>query len=152
MNVTVSADSETTVRESMPHRSTAKPLREYLTLIKARITAMVMFTAWCGAYLATDHATQSAISWRVAAAIFGIGLVAAGTAAANQVMERRTDARMKRTSHRPLVTGAIPISHAVAATLLMIVGGTVLTAFSSNLKRPCSRWRLQSSTSSSTRR
>jgi len=124
-----------TVREPLPHRrSTAQLLQEYGTLIKARITAMVMFTAWCGAYLARKQMTHSAISWSVAAAILGIGLVAAGTAAANQVVERNTDAKMRRTAQRPLVTGTIPVSHALAATVLMIVGGTMLTAFSANLQ------------------
>ena len=72
-------------------------LAEYLTLVKTRITAMVMFTAWCGAYLGRPMpATQSALGWpRLTVAIFGIGLVAAGTAAANQVMERSSDARME---------------------------------------------------------
>ena len=123
-----------TVRERLPLRRTENLLQEYSTLIKARITAMVMFTAWCGAYLAANSATHSAISWPVTAAILGIGLVAAGTAAANQVMERRTDAKMRRTAQRPLVTGSIPVSHAIAATVLMIVGGTVLTAFAANLQ------------------
>ncbi|MGC1870246.1 MAG: hypothetical protein WA700_04745, partial [Acidobacteriaceae bacterium] len=97
MDVMESAHAATTVRKHLPATNTATLVREYLTLIKARITAMVMFTAWCGAYLAANHATQSAVSWKVAAAILGIGLVAAGTAAANQVMERHTDARMRRT-------------------------------------------------------
>jgi len=134
VNVTESVQAATIVRESLPPKFTATLLREYLTLVKARITAMVMFTAWCGAYLAANQATHSAISWPVAAAIFGIGLVAAGTAAANQVMERDTDAKMRRTAQRPLVTGTIPVSHAIAATLLMIVGGTVLIAFSATMQ------------------
>ena len=134
MIATDSAHAAIAVRKSLPAKSAAMLGREYLTLIKARITAMVMFTAWCGAYLATNHATQSAISWQIAAAIFGIGLVAAGTAAANQVIERHTDAKMRRTAQRPLVTGAIPVSHAIAATVVMIVGGTALTAFAANLQ------------------
>ena len=134
MKVMESAQGAMTVRETLPPGFTATLLREYLTLIKARITAMVMFTAWCGAYLASNHATGTAISWQVAAAILGIGMVAAGTAAANQVMERHTDAKMRRTAQRPLVTGTISLSHAIAATLLMIFVGTGLTAFSANLQ------------------
>jgi protoheme IX farnesyltransferase len=41
---------------------------------------------------------------------------------------------MRRTAQRPLVTGTIAVSHALAATVLMIVGGTVLVAFSANLQ------------------
>ena len=102
MNVMDFAEAATTVRKRLPANNAATLVREYLTLIKARITAMVMFTAWCGAYLAASHATQSAVSWRAAAAILGIGLVAAGTAAANQAMERHTDTKMRRTARVPL--------------------------------------------------
>ncbi|MES2222749.1 MAG: heme o synthase [Acidobacteriota bacterium] len=124
----------TTVRETLPHQAVSASLQEYLTLVKIRITVMVMFTAWCGAYVATNPATESVLSWRLTLAIFGIGLVAAGTAAANQIMERHSDAKMKRTSQRPLVTGAIPLVHAVAATVLMIVAGTCVTVISANLQ------------------
>jgi heme o synthase len=134
VNVSESVPAATTVGEMLLHRGTANLLHEYATLIKARITAMVMFTAWCGAYLAANRAAHNSINWPIAGAILGIGLVAAGTAAANQAMERRTDAKMRRTAQRPLVTGTIPISHAIAATVLMIVGGTVLTAFAANLE------------------
>ncbi len=134
MNVAESAQPTITVRKRLPVGSCARLLPEYVALVKARITAMVIFTAWCGAYLAANQETRSAISWPIAAAIFCIGLVAAGTAAANQVMERDTDAKMRRTAQRPLVTGTIAVSHALAATVLMIVGGTVLIAFSANLQ------------------
>jgi protoheme IX farnesyltransferase len=134
VSATECAQAATTVRKSLPAKSAVTLLREYIALSKARITAMVMFTAWCGAYLAANHATQSAISWQVAAAIVGIGMVAAGTAAANQAMERHTDAKMRRTAQRPLVSGTIPLSHAIAATVVMIAGGTVLAAFSANMQ------------------
>lgn len=104
----------------------------YMELIKSRITAMVLLTALCGAYLAAGNAGLSAFHWKLLAAILGIGLVAAGTAAANEIIERKSDAKMKRTSQRPLVTGAISIFHALAVTTLLIFGGTLLIAFTSN--------------------
>lgn len=107
-------------------------LREYAVLVKARITSMVMFTAWCGAYLATDKGTSKTEWWPLTAALIGIGLVAAGTSAANQVIERDTDAKMRRTARRPLVTGTISVSHAVTAAATTIAGGTVLIAFTAN--------------------
>lgn len=107
-------------------------LHQYSELIKARITAMVLLTAWCGAYLAAGNSGVSAFDWKLLAAILGIGLVAAGTAAANEIIERKSDAKMKRTSQRPLVTGAISMVHALAATMFLIIGGTLLIAFTSN--------------------
>lgn len=110
----------------------AELLHEYMALIKARITAMVILTACCGAYLAANSAAGSLLRWQILASILGIGLVASGTAAANEIVERRSDAKMHRTSRRPLVTGAIPLSHAVVVTTLLIAGGTALTGLTSN--------------------
>lgn len=113
--------------------SARQSLREYLVLIKIRITAMVMLSAGCGAYLAADRLTRSGFLWTVTAALIGIGLVAAGTAAANEIVERDADAKMKRTAQRPLVTGAISVHRAIVATAVLIVGGTLLLALTTNL-------------------
>ena len=42
----------------------------------------------------------------VAHALLGIGLVAGGTAALNEVMEYKIDGKMRRTAMRPLPTGS----------------------------------------------
>ncbi len=78
--------------------------REYSVLVKARVTTLIMLTAWCGAYLAALKSGLPALSWTTFHALLGIGLVSGGTAAINEVMERDLDARMRRTSMRPLVT------------------------------------------------
>lgn len=102
-----------------------------MELIKARITAMVMLTAWSGAFLA-GHSLSSALGLGTLLPVLGVGLAAAGTAAANEIVERNSDAKMNRTRQRPLVTGVISLTQAVLASALFIFGGTLLIAFSSN--------------------
>jgi len=53
----------------------------------------------------------------------GIGLVAGGTAALNEVMEFDVDGRMRRTAQRPLPAGRMSRLHALIAGLAMTVGG-----------------------------
>lgn len=107
-------------------------IRDYATLFKFRVTAMIVLTAWCGAYLAGNARGIAAFSWDVIGALAAIALVAAGTAAMNEIIELDSDARMRRTAMRPLVTGRISLSYAFATALLMIAGGIVYLALATN--------------------
>ena len=91
---------------AVPRFGIAALAREYSVLAKARVTTLIIMTAWCGAYFAAAKSGVSSLSWTVFNALLGIGLVSGGTAAINEVMERDLDARMRRTAMRPLVTGA----------------------------------------------
>ncbi len=77
---------------------------DYVELTKPRITLMVVFTALVGFVCATlGPVSVPALS----AALLGIGLVAAGASALNMLMERDTDALMRRTRSRPLPAGRL---------------------------------------------
>ncbi len=104
-------------------RSATALLRDYAELTKARVTSLIMMTAWCGAYFAAQKSGLSSLSWTVLHAVLGIGLVSAGTAALNEVMERDLDALMRRTAARPLPTGRMGLAHGIIAGFVMIVGG-----------------------------
>lgn len=93
---------------------------------------MVIFVAWCGAYLATSD-VRHMVTRTLLCALLGIGAVAAGASSANEILECKTDSRMLRTAGRPLVTGTIPLTSAIAASLLLIACGTLLLAFTVNL-------------------
>jgi protoheme IX farnesyltransferase len=72
--------------------------------------------------------------WALIVASLGIGLVAGGASALNQVFERDIDARMIRTRGRPLPTGKVTTTAAVvfsAATSMLGVG--ILAAFVNTL-------------------
>ncbi len=107
-------------------------LREYSELVKARVTSLVMMSAWCGYYLAATKSGVPTASWTTLHAVLGIGLVAGGTAAFNQVIERNVDGHMQRTRRRPLPTGRMSTLHASVAGALTIVGGLAYLAIACN--------------------
>jgi protoheme IX farnesyltransferase len=84
-------------------------LADRFELTKPRITAMVVFTALVGFVTAGDEPIRGAV---LVAALLGTGLVAAGAAVLNQVLERDTDALMLRTRHRPLPSGRVTLAEA----------------------------------------
>jgi hypothetical protein len=98
--------------------------RDYSELTKARVTTLILMTAWCGFFFGAAKEGVSSLSLTLLHALIGIGLVSAGTAAMNEVMERNLDAHMRRTSRRPLVTGSMSLTHGIIAASSMIVGGT----------------------------
>lgn len=108
-------------RKDVARNSSRSIVRDYADLFKVRVTGMVLLTVWCAAYLAVTP--DSAFSLNVLDALVGIGLVAAGNFALNEVFERDVDAKMRRTCARPLVTGRISTGYAAATAAIMIAGG-----------------------------
>lgn len=107
---------------------------DYQQLFKVRVTAMVVLTAWAGFYLGSLRSGIPTLHIELLQALLGIALVSAGASALNEVMERRSDAKMLRTADRPLATGRISLPHGVIAGMLAIIGGTfVLTVYTNPL-------------------
>src|SRR5580704_4768929 len=107
-------------------------LRDYSELTKARITTLIVLTAWCG-YFFGAHRSESSWSLGLIKALFGIALVSSGTAALNEVLESGVDARMRRTARRPLPSGRMTRAHATAIGLALTLGGSVYLAIYVNL-------------------
>jgi protoheme IX farnesyltransferase len=107
-------------------------VQDYGELTKASVTSLIMMTAWCGFYFGAFKSGFSSVSWTLVHAVLGIGLVAAGTAALNEVMEHKTDGHMRRTALRPLPDGRMSMAHAVIAGSLMTIGGALYLAFATN--------------------
>ncbi len=99
-------------------------LADYGELFKARVTSLIVMTAWCGYYAGALKSGTSSLSWTLVNALVGIGLVSAGTAALNEVMEHEADAAMRRTQHRPLPAKRMSVAHGLAAALAATLGGT----------------------------
>lgn len=77
-------------------------MNDYIQLTKPRITWLILMSTAIGFYFGAD----ASWSWAVLLhTILGTGLIASGTAALNQWMEREADAKMKRTRQRPLPSG-----------------------------------------------
>lgn len=108
-------------------------VRDYSELVKARVTTLIVITAWCGYYFGASRAHATSLSWTLLHALVGIALVSGGTAGMNEVMERDLDARMRRTARRPLVVQSMSVLHAALASIAMIVGGTIYLALTTNL-------------------
>lgn len=77
---------------------------DFLTLIKARLTAMVLLTTACGFYLGSVGPVDV---WTLVWTLLGTGAIAASAAALNQVIECEADRLMKRTADRPIAAGRL---------------------------------------------
>jgi len=106
--------------------------RDYSVLIKARVTTLIVMTAWAGAYFAAAKSGVTSLSWTLLQALIGIALVSGGTAAINEVLERDVDALMRRTAQRPLVTGSMSLLHASIVAFGMTIGGVVYLGILTN--------------------
>ena len=117
---------------TVPRSKFATLMRDYSELIKMRVTMLIVMTAWTGVYFAAYKSGVSSLSWTLFHALFGIGLVSAGTAAFNEVIEREGDARMRRTANRPIPSKRMSLLHATIAASIMVLGGTVYLWLATN--------------------
>jgi protoheme IX farnesyltransferase len=99
--------------------------RDYYALTKPRVVQLLVFTAVIGMFLATP----GMVPWDVLVfGSLGIGLAASSGAAVNHVLDRRYDAAMARTRHRPLPSGRIGERDAMAFALGLGLAGIALLA------------------------
>ncbi len=103
----------------------AVTLRDYAELTKLRVTTLVVMTAWCGYYFGSLKSGVSSLSWNLLHALIGIGLVAGGTAALNEVIEHDIDGQMRRTAQRPIPAGRMTLLHAALVGATMTIGGAL---------------------------
>ena len=108
-------------------------LRDYAELTKARITTLIVLTAWCGYFFGAHRSGVSSWSLGLFHALLGVALVSSGTAALNEVLESSVDARMRRTALRPLPSGRMTKAHAATVGLALTLGGSVYLAIYANL-------------------
>jgi protoheme IX farnesyltransferase len=107
-------------------------LSDYQVLFKVRVTALVVLTAWAGFYLGSMRSGIPTVQWGLLEALIGIGLVSGGSAAMNEVMERKIDAKMLRTAGRPLASGRISFTHGLAAGMICFAAGALVLAYFTN--------------------
>jgi len=102
----------------------------YVVLTKPDVTFLVVITTVAGFYLGSTGPMDWA---RLAQTLFGTLLVAGGTAALNQYVERDMDAVMRRTSARPLPAGTLKPSEVLLFGAVTIVLGTAWLALTVNV-------------------
>jgi len=105
----------------------ASPSRvtDFVELTKPRITALVLVTAAVG-YAVGGGAALPASNFLLF--LIGTALLCGGASALNQYLERDADARMTRTSRRPLPAGRLTPSDALAFGLTISAVGLVVLA------------------------
>ncbi len=112
---------------------TARLIHDIQELFKPRVTGLVLVTGWAGFYLGSMQSGISSLQEGLLDTLVGIGLVSAGASALNQAIERKSDAKMKRTADRPLASGRFPLAVGVLAGLLALALGAGWLALRTNL-------------------
>jgi len=83
-------------------------VKDYFQLIKPSLSIMVVFSSVISYLLAPKVV---AFDWRMITLLFVAGLLVTGSAnAINQVVEKDTDAVMKRTANRPVAAGRMTVA------------------------------------------
>lgn len=95
----------------------------YARLIRLRISLFAALSAAAG------YIMESGAVWADISAVFsGVFLMAAGSGAMNQVLERKIDSLMARTMHRPVASGKIRVNNAAAFSIALLSGGACVLA------------------------
>lgn len=97
--------------------ATATLIHDFRELFKVKVVAMVLVTGWGGFYIGSIQSGISSVQRGLLDTLLGIGLVSAGAGALNEVIERKIDARMKRTADRPMAAGRFSLAQGVLAGL-----------------------------------
>jgi len=93
---------------------------DLLRLTRPRIAVMILVAVGASCFVAAWGAPDAGLLW---SAVLGTGLVAASSSAANQWLERDTDALMRRTARRPIPARRLAARHVFPFVALTGAGG-----------------------------
>jgi protoheme IX farnesyltransferase len=113
--------------------ATATLIHDLRELFKVKVVALVLVTGWGGFYLGSMQSGITSVQRGLLDTLFGIGLVSAGAGALNEALERKIDARMKRTANRPLAAGRFSLAQGIVAGMGALALGAVWLALNTNL-------------------
>ena len=123
-----------TQQETVKHNisfTIAGKVRDYMMLIKFSLSFMVVFSAVIS-YLLAPKVVQ--FDWAMIIWLFVGGMLVTGSAnAVNQVVERDTDAMMKRTAKRPVASGRMSVGEGWAFAVVSLIAGVVILAYFFNI-------------------
>jgi protoheme IX farnesyltransferase len=100
---------------------------DFVELTKPRIALLVLFTVAIGAMLASPDVPDLVLLINT---LIGTALVAAGASALNQLLERHSDAHMRRTENRPLPSGRLQPRDVLAFGMIVSALGLAWLAVS----------------------
>jgi len=95
-----------------------------LSLMKYKVSLAVTFTTVTG-YLIYSGTFDLKLLYTA----LGVFILAGGTSALNQIQERKYDARMRRTQHRPLPSKQTTLKTALIISILLMLAGLSILYF-----------------------
>jgi protoheme IX farnesyltransferase len=104
----------------------------YWALTKPDVNLLVAVTAGIAFYMASTKDFHRLPALLLLKTVLGTALITGGSGALNQYIERRFDARMRRTSRRPLAAGVLKPIAALCFGSLLSVGGVLFLAIAAN--------------------
>jgi protoheme IX farnesyltransferase len=104
-------------------------ITDYAMLMKPELTLLSVLTAVSSAYLALNGSLHY---YLLVHTFIGTTLVGSAAGVLNQYMERRYDALMKRTEHRPLPSGRVQPAEALFFGIVLGVAGICYLALFTN--------------------
>jgi protoheme IX farnesyltransferase len=113
--------------------ATARLIKDLSKLFKIKVVTLVLVTGWGGFYLGSMQSGINSVQRGLLDTLLGLGLVSAGAGALNEVLERKTDALMKRTADRPMASGRFSLAQGVAAGLGALACGALWLLVQTNL-------------------
>jgi protoheme IX farnesyltransferase len=96
---------------------------DYWALTKPEVNLLIVITTGAAFCMAEPRVSASLQLSLLLHTLIGTLLVASGAATLNQWMERRFDARMRRTARRPVAGGRVPAAHALMFGVLLSLAG-----------------------------
>lgn len=103
-------------------------VRDYFALLKPRVMSLVVFTGFAGLAVAPGdlHPVLAAV------AVLCIAVASGAAGAINMWYDRDIDAVMERTRHRPIPTGKVEPSEALAFGVILASGAIMLMFLATN--------------------
>jgi protoheme IX farnesyltransferase len=98
-------------------------MKDYIKLIKLRISLLVLLTGYLGYYLGLRYEGLYNDYQTLILLLIGMFFSASGCAVLNQYLEKDFDAKMNRTRNRPIPSGRIsPINALIFGSILSVFG------------------------------
>jgi len=117
-----------------PRRSAIfEVISDYWALTKPEINFLILIATFTGFYLGRSARSRDFPFLQMVDTLFGTLLVASGTGTLNQYIERRFDARMRRTARRPLAAGRLKPSTVLWFGMALSITGSIYLALAVNL-------------------
>ena len=106
-----------------------KKVKDYLQLVKLSLSIMVVFSSVIS-FLLTQGSDAYVNTWKMILLLFAGGMLVTGSAnAINQVVEKDTDAQMKRTAKRPVAAGRMSVAEGWTFAIITGAAGIFILGY-----------------------